>query len=490
MSPRPLHAPRKPLPWELLLCLFFLLRILPWLLGELWYDEVLSLDLFLLPKDSLWAVFRDYRIANNHMLANGIQWLWLRLLPAAAGSELLLRIPPLLCSLGTLLLVARRWARWLGRPLALWTGFLLAASPLFSAFGLYMRGYPLALFLSALALTFLWERRETRTPANALGLLLCSLALPLVMPSAAVTLAALFLAGLLCPPRPLLPKGRLLWPLALGGALGCAYYLTLWAEFQRARVESGGWASGWLVAGHLLLAFGLHLLPALPLLRRSKNPGPSLALAGGSLAAVILALVTAAPGGHAPFPRVFLPLLPLMTLAALLPLRERLPQEIFLSRKFLALAILPGLLLGVLGDRLTQWELSRGQTPPQNLLQQYYRGDGGNRAWAESLAAEAVQEGALPPVAVNPTDAPALSLYWRFQGLPLTDDAGQQRLFPTNALPGELLSPAAAGQELLILVRNPGELRDFLALLKLPENHPVSTEGVQANRTLLRLRLP
>ncbi|MGN0866309.1 MAG: hypothetical protein ACI4SG_01345 [Oligosphaeraceae bacterium] len=490
MTPRPAHAPGKPLPWELLLCLFLLLRCLPWLPGELWYDEVLSLDLFLLPKDSLLEVFRDYRIANNHILANAVQWLWLRLLPFAAGSELLLRTPPLLFSLGALLLVARHWARWLGRPLALWTGFLLAASPLFAAFGLYMRGYPLALFLSTLALTLLWERREKGTPANALGLFLCSLALPLVMPSAALTLPALFLAGLLLPPRPLLSKARLLWPLAAGGVLGGAYYLTLWEEFQRARVESGGWSSGWLVAGHLLLAFGLHLLPAIPLWRRGKEPGPSLALAAGCLAAVLLALVTAAPGGHAPFPRVFLPLLPLATLAAVLPLKERLPGETFLSRRLLALALLPGLLLGILGDRLTRWQLSRGKTPPQNLLQQYYRGDDGNRLWTQVLAARIAGGESLPPVAVNPTDYPAFSLYWRFQGLPLADEAGHPRVFPANTPPPALLSRGAGGRELLLLARNPRELQDFLTLLTLPEDHPAIPEGVQSRRTLFRLSLP
>ncbi len=490
MSPRPLHAPRKPLPWELLLCLFFALRILPWLQGDLWYDEVLSLELFLLPKDSLWDVFQDYRIANNHILANAIQWLWIRLLPFAAGSELLLRIPPLLCSLATLLLLARRWSRWLGRPLALWTGFLLAASPLFAAFGLYQRGYPLALFLSTLALTLLEERREKSTPANALGLLLCSLGLPLVMPSAALVLLALFLAALLLPPRPLLAKAKLLWPLILGGALGCAYYLTLWAEFQRARVDSGGWASGWQVAGHLLLAFGLHLLPALLLWRRSQEPRPSLALAAGCLGAVLLALITAAPGGHAPFPRVFLPLLPLVTLAAVLPLKERQPQEVFLSLQGIALALLPGLLLGFLGDRLTQWQFAQGQPPPQNLLQQYYRGDEGNRIWSQTLAARISQGESLPPVAVNPTDYPAFSLYWRFQGLPLTDNNGTPRLFPANTLPRELLASQAREREFLLLAHNARELQDFLVLLKLPEEYPVTQEGVQANRTLFRLRLP
>ncbi|MGN0891976.1 MAG: hypothetical protein ACI4Q0_01705 [Oligosphaeraceae bacterium] len=503
-TPPPPPAPR-PLPWGSLLCLFLLLRSLPWLLGDLWYDEVLSLQLFLLPKESLWEVFRDYRIANNHFLANAIQWLWLRLSPAAAGSEPLLRLPSLLLSLGTLLLVQRQWSRWLGAPLALWTAFLLAASPLFAAFAIYMRGYPLALFLSTLALTLLLFRLERPTFRNGLGLFLCALGLPLVMPSAATAPLALCVAGaLLCREGPLPQRlrraCRLLWPLLLGASSGCAYYLTLWEDFQRARVDSGGWSSGWLVALHLLAAFALHLLPALLLLPQARARGGlsrPLALAGGALAAILAALLAAAPGGHAPFPRVFLPLLPLLTLGTVLPLKgsPAFPQSpdprVTSPGRLLPLAILPGLLLGFLGDKITQWQMAQGAPPPQNLLQQYYRGDQGNSLWAQALAAQAPDDGSpAPPLAINPTDAPSFLLYWNAQSPPGDTPKNRPLVFPSNRPPKHLLPPLESGQELLLLAHNQRELQDYLALLGLPEPIPATAGDTRRNRTLFRLRLP
>lgn len=494
-------TPRR-FPWMAVLCLFFLVRALPWLLGDLWYDEVLSLQLFLLPKDSLWEILRDYRIANNHFLANCLQWLWLKALPIATGNELLFRIPPILCGMATLLMVARLWRRWLGERLALCTGFLLAASPVFAAFAIYARGYSLAMLLTALGLTALLLRKERPTPANATGLLLCCLTLPLVMPSAAVAPMAFCLALALFPKakelswkRHALWLLRVLWPVLLGTTLGCAYYLSLWEEFQKARGESGGWSSGWLVAGHLLLALTLHLAPVLgSALLPKKHPDDahkddsrtlSRALALGVLLAVALILIAPTAKGHAPFPRVFLPLLPMATLAAALLFHGSALEDL-LARRFpavLAFAVLPGLLLGAACDLATHWELSQGHIP-QNLLQQYYRGDQGCRRWIQRIAQDANEEDALPLVAVNATDAPAFLLYWQMQGLPLSSPSGLPQAFPGNQrLPG-LHNALQKGYPLIFLAHGPTELLQLLQAQGLPLDANYTPKGTLEGRTL------
>ncbi len=489
-------------PWTAALCLFFLVRVFPWLLGDLWYDEVLSLQLFLLPKDSPWEILRDYRIANNHFLANCLQWLWLKALPLATGNELLFRIPPLLCGIGTLLVAARVWRRWLGERLALCTGFLLAASPVFAAFAIYARGYSLAMLLSALGLTALLLRKDRPTPANATGLLLCCLALPLVMPSAAVAPMAFCLALALLPKAKGLPWKRhapwllrVLWPALLGTTLGCAYYLSLWEEFQRARGESGGWSSAWLVAGHLLLALALHLAPVLAAaLLPKKHPDDShtgdsytlsRALALGVLFAAALILVAPAAKGHAPFPRVFLPLLPMATLSAALLFHGSALEDLLARRlpAVLACAVLPGLLLGAVCDLATRRELSRGHIP-QNLLQQYYRGDQGCSRWVQRIAQDADETHALPLVAVNATDAPAFLLYWQMQGLPLSSASGLPQAFPGNQrLPG-LHNALQKGYPLVFLAHGSEELLQLLRAQGLPLDAPYPPREPLEGRTL------
>lgn len=507
LTPPGAPAPSRAFPWTALVCLLFLARTLPWLLGDLWYDEVLSLQLFLLPKDSLWEILRDYRIANNHFLANCLQWLWLKALPAAAGSEPLFRIPPLLCGVATLLIVARLWRRWLGERLALCAGFLLAASPVFAAFAIYARGYSLAMLLSTLGITALLLRRERPTAPNAAGLLLCCLALPLVMPSAAVAPMAFCLTLALLPKAQGLPWKRhalqlfrSLWPALLGAFLGCAYYLSLWEEFQKARGESGGWPSGWLVAGHLLLALFCHLSPALGVAflprkhpvgdarRTTSSRALSRALALGALLSTAIVLMAPAAKGHAPFPRVFLPLLPVATFAAALRFRDTALEE-FLTRRLpvaLACAALPGLLLGAAWDLATRRELSREHIP-QNLLQQYYRGDQGCRLWVQRIAQAAEEGHPLPLVAVNATDAPAFLLYWQMEGLPAAGADGLPLTFPGNhPLPG-LHAALQKGHPLVFLAHGPKELRQLLQAQGLPPDPPCAPVDTLECRTLYRI---
>ncbi|MBP5300115.1 MAG: hypothetical protein J6Y80_01795, partial [Victivallales bacterium] len=61
----------QPKPWKLLLSAeaLFLCCIVFWVQSDLWYDEVLSLEM-VFGHDSPWELFRDYRFANNHFLSN------------------------------------------------------------------------------------------------------------------------------------------------------------------------------------------------------------------------------------------------------------------------------------------------------------------------------------------------------------------------------------------------------------------------------------
>ena len=146
----------------------FLVYTYAWATADLWYDEVLSLSLFILPHDSPWPILRDYRIANNHILANFVEWLWLSLSGMPLGSPWLTRLPALACGLAAIATVqSRPWREALGENLAFAIALLLAIGPVFPAFACQMRGYAPMMLLSALLATAALARRRGPSAANA-----------------------------------------------------------------------------------------------------------------------------------------------------------------------------------------------------------------------------------------------------------------------------------------------------------------------------------
>ena len=205
----------------------FLCCVLPWLLSDLWYDEVLSLNVVLL-HDSPWEIFRDYRFANNHFLNNFLEWLWLRGLGLNAANEFLVRLPAVFFGMGTVAVVLLGWRKFLGEKIALLTAVVMACSPVFTAFAWQFRGYSLAMFLSALAIHACAIRCQKNTVANGVALFLLGLLLPLVMPPAAMLPCALAVA--LCAEKGMALRSwmglwdgvRAAWPPVAGAVLGVA----------------------------------------------------------------------------------------------------------------------------------------------------------------------------------------------------------------------------------------------------------------------------
>ena len=61
------------LAWLLLAIAVYIVRIMPWAMSEFWYDEVLTIGNFLLDHNEVGlvdCVFRNYPIANNHILSS------------------------------------------------------------------------------------------------------------------------------------------------------------------------------------------------------------------------------------------------------------------------------------------------------------------------------------------------------------------------------------------------------------------------------------
>lgn len=445
-----------------LLCLaVFAVHVIPWALSELWYDEVLTLRMYCLGSESPLEVCRNYVIANNHILMNVVNWLWVRTINFNLN-ELLLRLPAILCGIGTMLLVTCHWRKFIGERLAFLGGVLLAGSPVFLAFAYQMRGYSLTMLLSALAVSGMLEIANGRQGFGQFCLCLAALLQPLVMPSAAMMAAVpvLWLAWHEFTKGEKLQKIIMaVMPVCVFTVLGFSYYFTLWPQFKHAAVDAGGWPSSWLVAAHLLLAFAAHLgllvLPAIACVPKLGRGGWRQASASAIVMLVAVAFTAAVPlclrsGGHAPFPRVFLPLLPFVTLAGLQALGQ-FPKICDKKLMYLALPLLLwGLALERVTDSLTKREIAQGKMP-QNLLMQYYRGSDDNTRAVIFLHRTGLCEGAI--VLVNEYDEPAFSYYWTRLGLDPQFVVARNRL-ETESLKRRL---EAGEVHLFVLARNEDE---------------------------------
>ena len=513
--------------WQLLIvealffsCVFF------WILGDLWYDEVLSLEV-VLGNDSPWEIFRDYRFANNHFLSNFLEWLWLRGLRLNSSSEVLVRLPPMLFGMGTVAAACLAWRRFLGERAALLTAVLLACSPVFTAFAWQFRGYSLAMFLSTLAVTAAAFRRERRTLYNGMALFVISLLMPLVMPPAAMLPFAVAFALLAEKGRGLLQRSGLreaalaAFPAAAGAFLGVAYYLTLWEQFRTAMRESGGWTSAWMVGCHVVFAFALHLgVLCVPLFKPAqkctgKEPPAhedprknarvrggmelGMALLLGCLAALVAVLLVPSPVHRSPFPRVFLPLLPAVTFGAALLAKEWAWLNGLPIRKYwqlLGCVAVGALLVRIGSDALTKWDLEKSSTPPQNLLQQYYRGNGGVSALLQEYRKLPESQQRHQVVLVSPYDLPTTFHYWNLYGLP-NGDLGRTGtreipcLLPANEVPPGILEQYRLhGYVILVLARHEQEALNLAQTAGLPSAQAVAEGDEYDRQRLFRIVSP
>lgn len=465
---RPVTATRHGL-WTTAAAALFMLRVLPWAGADLWYDEILTLRLFVWGKTSPGEIFRDYRIANNHFLNSALSWLWNRLPFVAPGDELMQRLPAIIAGAAAVAVAAWCWRRWLGSRLALAVAVLIALSPVQAAFACQLRGYALAMLLSTIAVTLAARHLEAPACGSAIGLLASCALLPLAMPSAAMAGGAL--AAWMAFARNWKPKWRQLrtaLPALAGTALGTAYYFTLWRQFCHARIDAGGWQSGIAAMAHIMLAFALHLgflLTGFCTTRSREDAGgtdnaggrlpatrrSALVLAGGTLLVIAALLALPSPNHRVPFPRVFLVMLPLLTFAAALLCRNtRLAS--MRTMTLLLLAAAPAVAATAICDAITARRLDHCANPPQNLLLQYYRGQDDASQLLSYLQKLEVQE-AIPAhfrMLAAPVDHPAVEFYWQLAGRQLIH-RGRPAVVPTNALPPYF----PAGEKIYAFLRPP-----------------------------------
>lgn len=425
--------------WLIIVIAIFVLRIMPWLLAEYWYDEVLTLGNFVLgssTEDTLWkSVFRSYPIANNHILSTAVYWVWVRILNYNLGFEHFTRLPSMLFGTGLIALCVCHWRKWLGGRIANLGGLLLAASPVFGAFAYQIRGYSMSMFLAGLAISGLLEYNSGKYALGQFLLCISGLLLPLVIPSN-VLLAPVLAAALLWSCRSWKSKILACIPPMLAFLAGISYYFTIWTQFVNAAKEPHGWESPWLVAGNLSLAFLLHgivllialLLRKMSLLKNDEslsgiqdtsiqrpaegmNAVSPMVLFLSSVLVIGLTLLCSRKG-HAPYPRVFLVLFITSSYALLQACANNKVASKSFPMLFIAI-IFCGLVTERISFEMTNRQLQAGLSP-QNLLQQYYRGSSDLRNAVEYMAKNKQIEDSI--ILTDEYDLPTAKMYLVMNG--------------------------------------------------------------------------
>ncbi|OQC15652.1 MAG: hypothetical protein BWX73_01226 [Lentisphaerae bacterium ADurb.Bin082] len=481
--------------WLVIALAIYLVRVMPWAMSELWYDEVITLGdyVFDIRGRGLGYVFRNYPVANNHILSSAVYWLWIRFIDFNVTAEHLVRAPSMALGALTIALVMGHWRVWLGKRLAILGGLLLAISPVFTAYAYQVRGYALTMALAAAAVSGAIEVINGRLWTGQVIVAATMLLLPIVIPSNVILapVLALFIAIVLWQAGQSWTQCLLrILPALLASIVGFSYYFTLWEAFLAVSREPSGWPSAWMVAGNLTLAllahaglFAVTLVGAVVLCagkRHARPPqppfDPTLAPAGrdrdpvpvdaadssnqhrqlpvppgvavGALTlgcvAVTAAVLLAARPGQAPYPRVFLVLLPPLTLAALLSGRVFAAIQRWPLMLAALLVVANGFVWERVSEAVTDAQLRRGATP-NNLVQQYYRGADELRHLASLMAHQEWMENAI--VVTDEYDFPTFRLYWQLAGGPYGT------VIAINRIPDGFQVPRG-GQNLWIVARN------------------------------------
>jgi hypothetical protein len=214
---------------------------------------------------------------------------------------------------------------------------------------------------------------------------------------------------------------------AAGAAVGAIPYVLIADQFLAVMRKTAGWDSPWSVFGNLSLAVVAHggllcasaaagLLTAVRS-RDVTDDEPSRGVVALRIAVcVLIPVLTALLFSHtAPFPRVFLPFLPMVTYSLLLAASQS-PRLLRLSLPVVGLAILFNGLAWERGATwLTQRQIAEGRHP-QNLLQQYYRGDTALRTLVTELINRDMTANAI--ALTDAYDFVTFRYYWAQNDLP------------------------------------------------------------------------
>lgn len=392
--------------FALLLCL---LSAFAHLFRAFWFDEVITLDNFVL-YPPLSRIYFLYEIPNNHIVFSMLEKIWIGFLALFSDNTpfFLFRGLSVLAGASAVFLLTKRMVRSCGLYAGGLTALAFAASSACGVFMTGIRGYMLG-FLFTVLLLALGEKLLKRPNgwSHLLYFLVCFLSVG-TTPS---NLAALYGAALFYMPA-LMRRRRyksILFFFTAPVAALVLFYAPIHEKFFRCMRLGEGWFSPESAMANLYLSFALTLVGILPFCvigtARLWKRIPRLRTA---CAAGILILLLPLPAFfvfRAPvFPRVFFPLFPVWLLLAGYALRGYLKAQILKRNRMLCalplvLQLLCTALLANAGDFASDFLFQSGRR--DDLTMPYYARNGFDPQKIVSLIQDKARTGERPLVFIT-----------------------------------------------------------------------------------------
>lgn len=249
--------------WRLpLILLAFLLMQIDFLLSDLWFDELITLEDFVRSQADWRNLLRHYPLANHHMLFTTALWFW-DTWTGHTQSEWVLRLPCVVAGAVAVWWLYLEMSRMFGRGAAAAAAAMLAMSPVFQNFTWQLRGYSFSIALGTVAATGAVRIICGRVQSGLALFVPSALLLPGILPTN--LLVNLSLCGFVatavakqCGLRAAAGLGAIVLAASTAGML---IYLPVWREFWNVVQQTETWPSGWLVSAHWLLALVVHAGP-------------------------------------------------------------------------------------------------------------------------------------------------------------------------------------------------------------------------------------
>lgn len=420
-------------PWLLgiVLGVIFLVRLYPLMAADLWFDEVLTFDDYVM-QPKLAGVFAQYPVANNHVLFSAMLWLWTRALDPHLF-ESLLRLPSALFSATVVMLACVHWRRWLGSRAALLAAVTFAASIVVANFAWQLRGYSMSMMLGAISLSGTMELLDGRRKRGLVLSCISAALLPIVLPTNVLLIGAHVVFLMIAATRDVGPR-RWIDPLivCVSGAIGSSYYLLILKQFVNVIHHAEGWPSGYAAINAWAMALLAHfgIIGAMFAWQQRVFVRKVIEGAGSAerddvmlawkvlVPAVGICVVTMLALQPAPFPRTFLVFLPTATFGVCYAFRNAAALQRASAIALTGIAI--GIAVWGCGwqsatSMITANSVARGEYP-QNLLLDFYRGR--QDISQISVAIKNQRLGAQIVLLTDFHDFPTTRFYWRVQQLP------------------------------------------------------------------------
>ena len=215
---------------------YFWLTARDYLRLDLWFDEILSLNRFILVPFT--KTVTDYSSTNNHIFFSVLTRKTLKVLGFTRLSALLeqpwiLRSLMLVVATATILALYLVGRRFLGRRTGALAAVILATTVPFYNFAVQVRGYTLSMLLLCLLLFFVWSMEERVSVAGAAGAAIASALMVYTIPLNLYPLGAImtcqggFLAAVLIGRRPGSVEPDRAWRTPLAIILACGAGIVL-----------------------------------------------------------------------------------------------------------------------------------------------------------------------------------------------------------------------------------------------------------------------